>query len=76
MDTNAPAEAQCPVVGHTTRLARMNRDWWPNQLNLNVLYHNPPQANPLGKAFDYAKEFESLDLDAAVSYTHLTLPTT
>ena len=75
MDTNAPAEGKCPVVGHgntghTTRLARMNRDWWPNQLNLNVLYQNPPPANPLGQSFDYATEFKSLDLDAVVRDLH------
>jgi catalase-peroxidase len=70
MDTSAPAEAKCPVAGHTTRLARMNRDWWPNQLNLHVLYQNPPQSNPLGKAFDYAKAFASLDLDAVVKDLH------
>ncbi|PZW48317.1 catalase-peroxidase [Humitalea rosea] len=75
MDTNAPAEGKCPVVGHgaaghTTRLARMNRDWWPNQLNLNVLYQNSPRANPLGQSFDYASEFKSLDLDAVVRDLH------
>jgi catalase-peroxidase len=41
-----------------------NRDWWPNQLDLSVLHDNPPQANPLGADFDYAAEFESLDLGA------------
>lgn len=55
MGTNLPAEGKCPVVGqggqarttsHATRLARMNRDWWPNQLHLNLLCQNPPQANP------------------------------
>ncbi len=65
----------CPVAGdrgsregrgHTTRLALMNRDWWPNQLDLHVLYQNPPQGSPLGKAFDYAKAFASLDLDAVI----------
>jgi catalase-peroxidase len=70
MDTNMPGENGCPVAGHTTRLARMNRDWWPNQLNLHVLYQNPPQSNPMGKAFNYAKEFESLDLDAVVKDLH------
>ena len=75
MDDNEPAQSGCPVVGHaatghTTRLARMNRDWWPNHLNLHILYQNPPQANPMGKAFDYAKEFASLDLDAVVKDLH------
>ena len=79
MDTNVPPGAGCPVVGHgggsgnnpaptghTTRLARMNRDWWPNNLHLNVLYQNPPAANPLGAGFDYVKAFETLDLDAVI----------
>ena len=73
MDTHVPAEGKCPVVhgaertGHTTRLKRMNRDWWPNQLDIRTLYQNPPAANPLGETFDYAKEFETLDLDAVVA---------
>ncbi len=70
MDTNMPNEARCPVVGHTTRLARMNRDWWPNQLDLRMLYQNPPAANPYGKSFNYVKEFETLDLDAVVKDLH------
>jgi catalase-peroxidase len=41
-----------------------NRDWWPNQLNLDVLHQNPPQGNPMGQDFDYAEEFKSLDLQA------------
>ena len=67
MDTNVtPDAAKCPVVGHTTRLARMNRDWWPKALNLHVLYQNPPAANPYGPSFDYAEAFKALDLDAVV----------
>jgi catalase-peroxidase len=68
------AELKCPVAGkpqgHTTRLARLNRDWWPNQLNLHVLHQGNPQANPMGKAFDYRREFSSLDLDAVVRDLH------
>ncbi|GAA1966500.1 catalase/peroxidase HPI [Terrabacter lapilli] len=40
------------------------KDWWPNHLDLSVLHVHPPQASPLGEGFDYAKEFEKLDLDA------------
>ena len=72
-DTVTP-EAKCPVVGHrhghTTRLARMNRDWWPNHLNFHVLYQNPIQSSPFGPDFDYASEFESLDLDAVIKDLH------
>jgi len=40
------------------------RDWWPNQLNLKILHQNSPMANPMGKDFNYAREFMSLDLEA------------
>ena len=70
MDTQMPADGQCPVAGHTTRLKRMNKDWWPNQLNLRVLYQNAPAANPFGPKFDYAEAFKSLDLDAVVRDLH------
>jgi catalase-peroxidase len=54
-------ESKCPVTGGT---ARTNRDWWPNQLDLSVLHTNPPAGDPMGADFDYAEEFETLDLDA------------
>ena len=66
MDTQMPAEGGCPVVGHTTRLKRMNKDWFPNQLNLRVLYQNAPAANPYGPGYNYAEAFKTLDLDAVV----------
>ncbi|MEC8558281.1 MAG: catalase/peroxidase HPI [Planctomycetota bacterium] len=65
--------AKCPVIGGTTRptMARntaaaglSNRDWWPNQLNLQILHQNSPASNPLGADFDYADEFAKLDLDS------------
>ncbi|WP_419248421.1 catalase/peroxidase HPI [Streptomyces virginiae] len=43
---------------------RSNRDWWPNQLDLQVLHQNSPLVDPMGDDFDYAKEFATLDLDA------------
>ena len=52
-------EAKCPFT-HTASSVRSNRDWWPNQLNLTMLQ----PANPMGKDFNYAKEFKSLDLAA------------
>ncbi|MBI2714058.1 MAG: catalase/peroxidase HPI [Rhizobiales bacterium] len=48
---------KCPVM-HT------NRDWWPNQLNLSILHQNSSLSDPMGEAFDYAKEFKSLDYEA------------
>jgi catalase-peroxidase len=41
-----------------------NRDWWPNQLNLQILHQNPSMSNPLGENFNYAEEFKKLDLAA------------
>ena len=51
-------------------LGRSNREWWPNQLDISVLHQNTPESNPMGADFDYAKEFDSLDLDAVVADLH------
>jgi len=61
-------ETQCPVA-HGAK-TRTNRHWWPDQLDLQVLNQHAPQSNPLGGAFDYAKEFKSLDLHAVVRDLH------
>jgi catalase-peroxidase len=67
-------ENKCPVAGgaggHQTVLARVNRDWWPNKLNLHVLHQNSPLCDPMGKGFNYAEEFKSLDLHAVVKDLH------
>lgn len=57
-----PTEGKCPVA-HGARV-RTNADWWPNQLNINILHQHSPLSNPMGEGFDYAKEFKSLDLKA------------
>jgi catalase-peroxidase len=57
------SKGQCPVA-HTPDGGWRNRDWWPDQLNLSVLRHHSPEANPLGAGFNYAEAFETLDLDA------------
>src|SRR6184192_1923642 len=54
--------AKCPVTGANP--ARTNRDWWPNQLNLHVLHQHSDLSNPMGKEFNYAEEFKTLDLSA------------
>jgi catalase-peroxidase len=59
---------KCPVP-HGTRGHR-NRDWWPEHLDIGVLHTNAPAADPMGEAFDYAKEFESLDIDAVIKDLH------
>ncbi len=56
-------EAKCPI-DHTSGRGRSNQDWWPDQLNLNVLRQRSPLSNPMGKGFNYAEEFKSLDLGA------------
>jgi catalase-peroxidase len=59
---------KCPVAHgapkNATAGARSNRDWWPNQLNLKILHQHAPASNPMGKGFNYAEAFKSLDLDA------------
>ena len=59
---------KCPVTGdvykHTTLGGNMIRDWWPNQLNLRILYQNPPSLKPTGDDFNYAEAFSQLDYQA------------
>jgi catalase-peroxidase len=62
------SESKCPVTGGTH--AHTNRDWWPNQVSLQVLHQNSTLSNPMGEAFDYAKEFKSLDLNAVIKDLH------
>jgi catalase-peroxidase len=58
-------DSKCPVAhGHTTGGGPSNRDWWPNQLRLDLLHQHSSKSNPMGKDFNYAKEFKSLDLAA------------
>ena len=56
--------SKCPVTGGAR--AHTNRDWWPNQLSLQVLHQHSSLSNPMGETFDYAKAFKSLDLDAVI----------
>jgi len=57
-----------PLTGgpnpQATGRGRTNRDWWPNQLNLDILHQHSSKSNPMGEGFNYAKEFKSLDLAA------------
>jgi catalase-peroxidase len=67
-DLNASSIDKCPFFGGTTKHTAgggvKNRDWWPNELKLNILRQHAPQSNPMGEDFDYAKEFSSIDYDA------------
>ena len=62
------SESKCPFP-HGSR-GPANRDWWPNQLDLQVLHQHSALSNPMGEAFDYAKAFKSLDLDAVIKDLH------
>ncbi|MEO5325021.1 catalase/peroxidase HPI [Mesorhizobium sp. CC13] len=65
MDTKTETSAgKCPVAHKPTGTG--NRDWWPNQLDLSVLHQHSSLSDPMGEAFDYATEFESLDLDTVI----------
>ena len=59
---------KCPVMhgahAHKATGSTANQHWWPNQLNLKILHQNPPTLNPMGEAFNYAKEFKTLDFRA------------
>jgi len=64
--------SKCPVMGHVPEPAHRytaagvmsNGDWWPNMLNLDILHQNSVKSNPMGADFDYAEEFNKLDLEA------------
>ncbi len=64
-------EAKCPFSGGARSQAITgawtNADWWPNQLNLNLLHQHSPKSNPMGEGFNYREAFKTLDLDAVVA---------
>ena len=62
-------ESKCPVA-HGVRKSHANVDWWPNQVNLRVLHQHSPKSDPMGKQFNYAQEFKSLDLNALIKDLH------
>ena len=57
-------KAKCPFSGGAHGFK--NRDWWPDALDISVLHRNSDLSDPMGEAFDYAKEFKTLDLDAVI----------
>ena len=64
--------SKCPVVGHSARASAniTNHVWWPNQLNLKILHQNSQLSDPMGDEFNYAEEFNTLDLDAVKKRHH------
>ncbi len=67
-EKNTSTESKCPF--HQTATGATNRDWWPNQVNVNVLHQHSNLPNPMGKEFNYAEEFKSLDLNAVIKDLH------
>src|ERR1700675_1185021 len=65
---------KCPVM-HVTFGGRSNRAWWPDQFNLKILHQNSPLSDPMGEQFNYAREFQTLDLDAVVQDLHALMTT-
>ena len=70
-DQNAmTGDAKCPfsnsAAKHTIHGTQSNANWWPNQLNLKILHQHSQLSNPMGEAFNYAKEFKTLDLNAVI----------
>jgi len=63
------AESKCPFPSGARR-AQSNSQWWPNQLNLGILHQHSSLSDPMVEDFDYAKEFQSLDLDAVIKDLH------
>jgi catalase-peroxidase len=63
--TDDNSAGRCPVAGSPR--ARTNRDWWPNHLDIQILHRNSAKSDPMGKEFDYRKEFKTLDLNAVVA---------
>jgi catalase-peroxidase len=67
-------EAKCPFSGGLKSAAaagtQTNADWWPQQLNLKILHQHSSKSNPRGEAFDYAREFKTLDLNAVIKDLH------
>ena len=75
MEDNSEKISKCPVTGATGKhnigaSGTKNRDWWPNQLKLNVLRQHSCKSNPMGKDFNYAEEFKTLDLKAIKNDLH------
>ncbi|NVB80877.1 MAG: catalase/peroxidase HPI [Kofleriaceae bacterium] len=65
--TSSVSESENPAIPSPTpkRVApRTNKDWWPNQVDLSILHKHSPLSNPMGESFDYARELETLDLEA------------
>ncbi len=69
MDQKTDTAGKCPVA-HSVTKGRSNRDWWPDQLDVQVLHTHSTLSDPMGRDFDYAEAFKSLDLEAVKKVLH------
>jgi catalase-peroxidase len=68
-DKSTTPEGKCPVA-HGPRKSHTNADWWPNQVDVNILHQHSPLSDPMGEKFNYAAEFKTLDLNAVIKDLH------
>ena len=68
-EKKSATDSKCPVA-HGARKSYTNVDWWPNQVNLKVLHQHSPLSDPMGKEFNYAEEFKTLNLNAVIKDLH------
>ena len=68
MQTKNEITGKCPF-NHIAGVGRTNRDWWPNQLRLELLHQHSSKSDPMGKGFNYAKAFKKLDYKAQCAGT-------
>src|SRR3954465_15157724 len=74
-DKTVEGTAKCPVAHGPTSRGRGNREWWPDALDISVLHRNSSLSDPMGNGFDYAKQFESLDLNAVIKNLQVLMTT-
>ena len=68
------AASGCPVAhGNGRPKSQTNESWWPNQLDVNILHQHSPLSDPMGEEFNYAEEFNSLDLNAVIKDLHAVM---
>ena len=78
-EQNGSTESKCPFSHGVRQQAvtgsRANAQWWPNQLNVNILHQHSSLSDPMGEKFNYAEEFKTLDLDAVIKDLHALMTT-
>jgi catalase-peroxidase len=78
-EQTSSAESKCPFSNGVRQQAvtgsQANAQWWPKQLNVNILHQHSSLSDPMGEQFNYAEEFKSLDLDAVIQDLHALMTT-